>query len=56
MDNSPAPEAEYDEEATGMVRQALLDYLAQLPPAARAATDLYFRQVMPRVRVLATSA
>lgn len=43
---------EFDDEATRMVQQAVVDYVATLPPAARAATDAYFRQILPRLRVL----
>lgn len=52
----PDPGAEapaaYDEEATKMVQQAVTDYLQTLPPASRLATELYFRGVLPRVKVL----
>lgn len=52
---SPAPAMmQVDEEATRMVQQAVTDYIARLEPAARAATDGYFRQVLPRTRVLFT--
>lgn len=40
-----------DEEATKMVCQAVVDYIQTLPPAARASTELYFRQVLPRIVV-----
>lgn len=42
-----------DNEATAMVKQAVLDYISTLPPAAKAATELYFRSVLPRISVLA---
>jgi hypothetical protein len=52
----PTPGAEaphsYDEEAAKMVQQAVADYIQTLPPAARLATELYFRGVLPRVKVL----
>lgn len=38
-----------DQEALGMVKQAVADYCATLPPAARAATELYYRGVLPRL-------
>lgn len=48
----PAAMMQFDEEATRMIQQAVVDYISTLPPAARAATDAYFRQVLPRTRVL----
>lgn len=45
MNRAPSP----DSEAVNMVKQAVADYIATLPPAARAATDLYYRGVLPRI-------
>lgn len=47
MNRAPSP----DSEALNMVKQAVADYIATLPPAARAATELYYRGVLPRVHV-----
>lgn len=44
-----------DQEALNMVKQAVADYIATLPPAARAATELYYRGVLPRLAVMPTA-
>lgn len=41
-----------DQEALSMVKQAVADYIATLPPAARAATELYYRGVLPRLALM----
>lgn len=41
-----------DQEALNMVKQAVADYVASLPPAARAATELYYRGVLPRLTLM----
>lgn len=52
IENKESSITSFDEEATKMVHQAVVDYLATLPPAARAASELYFRSVLPRCRVV----
>ena len=48
----PVP-LQVDREATGMVHQAVVDYISTLPPAAKAATDAYFKQIINRCVVIA---
>lgn len=42
-----------DQNAGELVRQAVLDSLAALPPAARHAASEYFRPILPRIVVIA---
>lgn len=48
----PPVQIQADREATNMVHQAVTDFINTLPPSARAATEGYFRQIMPRCIVL----
>lgn len=42
-----------DQPGTELVKQAVVDSLSQLPPAARHAASEYFRGILPRIVVIA---
>lgn len=50
----PMPAAvNIDPDAANLVRQAVVDSLAALPPAARHAATEFFRGILPRIVVIA---